>query len=77
MYRVAIGCVLRYTQVNLLIYVLATLELKAILAFVIMNLELKDIGVGVRKFLSPTAQPFVDNQAAMLPVYVTPVQGAD
>ncbi|KAE9401075.1 cytochrome P450 [Gymnopus androsaceus JB14] len=53
---------------------LAIQEIKLILASMIKNFEFRDTGVKVEKYISPTVQPFVNGQAAQLPLQVIPIQ---
>jgi hypothetical protein len=44
-----------------------------IAAAIVKNFELKDTGATVKKFLSPTLQPFTDGRAAFLPLGIVPI----
>ncbi|KAJ6527066.1 cytochrome P450 [Mycena capillaripes] len=52
---------------------LAVQEIKLITAAIIKNFELKDTGATVKKFISPTVQPFTDGKAAYLPLGIVPI----
>ncbi|KAE9383573.1 cytochrome P450, partial [Gymnopus androsaceus JB14] len=49
-------------------------QIKLILASMIKNFEFRDTGAKVEKYMSPTVQPFVNGQAAQLPLQVIPIQ---
>ncbi|KAF7344737.1 Cytochrome P450 [Mycena venus] len=52
---------------------LAVQEIKLITAAIVKNFELKDTGATVKKFISPTVQPFTDGKAAHLPLGIVPI----
>ncbi|KAE9388648.1 cytochrome P450 [Gymnopus androsaceus JB14] len=52
---------------------LAVQEIKLILASMVKNFEFRDTGVKVEKHISPAVQPFVDGEAAQLPLQVIPI----
>ncbi|KAF8920118.1 cytochrome P450 [Mucidula mucida] len=52
---------------------LAVMEVKFIIAVMIKSFEFKDSGAKIEKIISPSLQPFVNGEAAMLPIHITPV----
>ncbi|KAE9389048.1 cytochrome P450 [Gymnopus androsaceus JB14] len=53
---------------------LAVQETKLILASMVKNFEFRDTGAKIEKYFSPVAQPFVNGEAAKLPLQVIPIQ---
>ncbi|KAF9024913.1 cytochrome P450, partial [Hymenopellis radicata] len=52
---------------------LAVMEVKFILAVMIKSFEFKDSGAKIEKIISPSLQPFVNGEAGLLPIHITPV----
>lgn len=50
---------------------LAVMQIKIVLAIMIRRFEFKDTGVKIHKMMSPSLQPFVNGEAAMLPLHVS------
>jgi hypothetical protein len=53
--------------------IVAVEEIKLITAAIVKNFELKDTGATVKKFISPTVQPFTEDKAAYLPLGIVPI----
>ncbi|KAF9020929.1 hypothetical protein BDZ89DRAFT_1043064 [Hymenopellis radicata] len=49
------------------------MEVKFILAVMIKSFEFKDSGAKIEKIISPSLQPFVNGEAGLLPIHITPV----
>lgn len=50
---------------------LGVMQVKTLLAVMVRTFEFKDTGAKVHKMLAPTLQPFVNGEAAMIPIHVS------
>ncbi|KAK0496461.1 cytochrome P450 [Armillaria luteobubalina] len=50
---------------------LAVMQIKIVLAVMIRRFEFKDSGVKIHKMLSPSLQPFINGEAATLPLHIS------
>ncbi|KAK0482383.1 cytochrome P450 [Armillaria novae-zelandiae] len=50
---------------------LGVMQVKTLLAVMVRTFEFKDTGAKVHRMLAPTLQPFVNGEAAMLPIHIS------